>query len=358
MKQWELGFTQNYQPSVAILVPAYNEEKTIQLKLRNLSKIDYPAEKIETVIVNDASTDNTLKIIHDFRADNPYSGIKLFDCKNRLGKAGCLNQALESVAGEIVIISDADCFWPLDILKKALPYLSDPEVGAITVRELLLNSSGSWMIEGEDFYNTTMQSIRIGESKAYSTIFFHGGFAAFKRKFLTKFNNETDDSGTAMDIVQRGGRSLLTDKSGFYTMVPASWRSRMSLKIRRADHLQNLWIRCLKLLLRGQLVLPKKIAIPEAFLFLFNPFLLLALAILTPFVIIQSPIFLLGISLLLILLLFRKTRVGIVEALQGNLTLFLAMFHSLASKTFEFWKTSQETRNLLTEEILRKKQLI
>ena len=132
----------------------------------------------------------------------------------------------------------------------------------------------------------------------------------------------------------------------------------MSLKIRRAGHLQNLWIRCLKLLFRGELILPKKIAIPEAFLFLFNPFLLIVLVVLAPFLIVQYPISLFGIFPFMMAALFKKTRISLVEALQGNLILFFAMSYLLANKTFGFWKTGQESRNFLSEEILREKQLV
>ena len=359
IKKWELDIAQNYQPSIAVLVPAHNEEKTIHLKLENLNKVEYPAAKIETVIVNDASTDGTLSAIRDFINKRSNLKIKLFDSKKRLGKTGCLNQALKSVNADIVIISDADCFWPSDILRKALPYLSDPKVGAITVRELLLNSYGSWVTEGEQFYNNTMQSIRIGESKIYSTIFFQGGFAAFKREFLQQFNNETDDSGTALDIIQKHGRSLLIPESGFYTLAPETWGSKVSLKIRRAGHLQNLLIRCLKLLLRKELVLPMKIAIPEAFMFLFNPFLLVFLAALIPFVLSQYPVSLLiVVPLFSIIMMIKKTRVTLVEALQSNVILFFAVSYLLANKTIGLWKTSQESRDFLTEEILREKKLI
>jgi len=358
-RPWKLDIDENYQPSVAILVPVHNEEKTIRLKLENLSKVKYPVGKIETVIVNDASTDNTLTEISQYTAHNSSLKINVFDSKEHLGKTNCLNQALKSVNADVVIISDADCFWPSDMLLKALPYLSDPNVGAITGRELLLNPQGSWVTAGEQFYNTTVQSIRIGESKTHSTIFFQGGFAAYKYNILRGFDHEADDSGTALDIVQRNSRALLIPEIGFYTMFPTIWRNKITLKIRRASQLQHLWIKCLKLLLRGKLVLPKRIAIPEIFLHIFSPITFCALILVTALLLIEQSLLLLAFtSILLPLLLIRKSRISLIEIVQNNFILLAALTLFITKKRFKVWKTVENSRLLLNEKALQEKHLI
>ena len=359
-KPWNLNIIDGYQPSVAILVPVHNEEKTIRLKLQNLSKLDYPTDKIDTVIVNDASTDSTLNEIYAFKAQNPsLLKIKVFDSKEHFGKTECLNRALKSVNADVLIISDADCFLPSDILQKALPYLSDANVGAITARELLLNPHSSWVTRSEQYYNSTIQAIRIGESKTHSTIVFQGGFAAFKREFLQEFNRETDDSGTALDIIQKNGRTLLLPETGFYTTAPSIWKNKVTLKIRRAGHLQHLWAKCVALLLKGRLVLPKKIAIPEMFLHLFNPLLFVVLVVLSALVFIQYPLLLLVfLPAIGLLSLVTSTRITMIETLQNNLILLVSLFSFFSNKRFILWTTVQESRFLLTEELLKAKHLI
>ena len=79
LKPWALNIDENYRPSAAILVPVHNEEKTIRLKLENLSRVQYPSEKVETVIVNDASQDKTMAEISKNMADKPSLRIKTFD---------------------------------------------------------------------------------------------------------------------------------------------------------------------------------------------------------------------------------------------------------------------------------------
>jgi cellulose synthase/poly-beta-1,6-N-acetylglucosamine synthase-like glycosyltransferase len=357
-KPWKLITDKNYCPSIAILVPVHNEEKAIRLKLENLSKIEYPSEKIETVIVNDASEDRTMEEISRYMADHTLK-IHTLDSKERLGKISCLNQGLRGVNADIVIISDADCFWPSDILQKALPYLSDPSVGAVTGRESILNPLDSWVTLGEQLYDNTVQKIRIGESKVHSTLFFQGGFAAYKRCLITEFNRATDDSGTALDVVQEKKRAILIGEIGFYTTFPATWKNKVDLKIRRARQLQHLWFKCLNLLVHGKLAVPKKIAIPEIFMHILSPLFLVVLSGLSVYAIIQSPLFLLAFILVICpASLVRKSRMMLVEAIQGNFILLMALLSFITNKGFKPWSSAQESRLVIREEVLKAKHLI
>jgi poly-beta-1,6-N-acetyl-D-glucosamine synthase len=356
---WNLNINKDYLPSTAILIPAYNEEKTIRLKLENLARVVYPQDKMEIIVLNDASTDNTVNEVNQYIANNPSPKISVFDSKEHLGKTGCLNVVLKNIKADVVIISDADCFWPHDILGKALSYLSDPNVGAITGREYLLNPQDTWVTLGEQLYDSTVQAIRIGESKLHSTLFFQGGFAAYKRSVLGEFNHTTDDSGTALDMIQRSKRAILIPEIGFFTVSPTVWRNKVSIKIRRASHLQKLWARCLNLLVHGKLSMPKRIAVPEIFLHIFNPLLLVAFGILTVLVGIEYP--LLGLALTAMvcgIFLVKKTRMTALELIQNNLILLAALSSFVANRKFKLWKPVQESRFVLSEKILRENNLI
>ena len=236
-----------------------------------------------------------------------------------------------------MIISDVDCFWPSDILTKALTYLSDPDVGAITARELLLNPQDTWVTLGEQFYDSNIQAVRIGESKLHSTIFFQGGFAAYKRSVLGEFNHATDDSGTALDIVQTNKRALLIPEIGFFTVSPTTWRSKVSIKIRRAGHLQHLWARCLNLLAHGKLAMPKRIAVPEIMLHIFNPILLVVLAVLSVAVMVEYPLLAVVLAVLVAgVFVVKRTRVTAFELVQNNLILLTALSSFLTKRTLRF----------------------
>src|SRR3989339_766912 len=58
-------------PFISVIVPAYNEEKTILLTLESIHNLDYPKDKIEVIAVNDGSKDNTEKVITEYIKGKP-----------------------------------------------------------------------------------------------------------------------------------------------------------------------------------------------------------------------------------------------------------------------------------------------
>jgi len=359
IKPWRLNIDTKYKPNISILVPMHNEEKTIRFKLENLYKVKYPPEKAQIIIVNDGSTDKTLERLYSFVNSHQGLDIKILNSKAQIGKSNSLNYALKNATGDVIVVSDADCFWPSDILTKALPYLSDSNIGAIVGREVLLNPQQSWVTKGELSYNNFVQTIRLGESKICSTIFFQGGFAAYKRAFLDEFDNETDDSGTALNIVQRQNRTLLIPEALFYTFFPIKWRNKITTKTRRANQLQRIWIKCLKLSLQGKLVLPKRIALPEIFLHIFNPIIFVALLLVTVLLIVEYPISLLAfLFILLPIFLVSKSRAFLIEMVQNNVILLNSIMTLITNKKFKIWETVDESRLLLNENFLQEKKLI
>ncbi|MBI4151390.1 glycosyltransferase family 2 protein [Candidatus Woesearchaeota archaeon] len=119
-------------PFVSILVPAYNEEKTIEKTLRSIQQIDYPHDHFEVFVINDGSTDRTEETIKTFIVDKPH--FTLLSHPNR-GKAASLNRALALAQGEFFACLDADSFvHPLTLRKMLASYQKedDPRVAIIT----------------------------------------------------------------------------------------------------------------------------------------------------------------------------------------------------------------------------------
>ena len=179
---WPTKVDRTYRPTVSIIIPTYNEAGIIGYKLENSGKLTYPKDLLQIVIVDSNSTDGTAEIIKAFAEKEKDLNIKLVVEQERNGKSHALNNALTYCSGEIVIISDADCFWPSDILEKAVPYLADPSVGAVGGPKILFNPKQTWITRMEESYLKSANYLRVGESKAGSTVFFEGGFSAFKRR--------------------------------------------------------------------------------------------------------------------------------------------------------------------------------
>ncbi|TRO52068.1 glycosyltransferase [Candidatus Bathyarchaeota archaeon] len=342
-KSWNLNTNVAFQPKISILVPVHNEEETIEEKLLNIQEVDYPKEKIELIIVDDASEDNTLQEIDNALKRDLGLNIKTVKLETNHGKAVALNAALESVSSSIIIVSDADTLWPSDILKKALPYLADPTIGAVTSQGINKQDNESWVTKCEDSYLKLTSFVRLGQSKLHSTIRFEGGFCAFKREAFEKFDSESgsDDSGTALDVIQHNYRTILVPELIFYTKFPTELNGKFKIKIRRANQLIGLWVKSLKLLAKKQLRLPKRIVLPDFFLFIVNPIVFIVLCVSCVLTVLVHPLS--SLSLFLIfsvfgLLIFARSL--FVELVVDNLLLLYAFVSYLLGKRYVAWKKS------------------
>ncbi|HET7807446.1 MAG TPA: glycosyltransferase, partial [Gaiellaceae bacterium] len=89
------------EPSVALIVPAHNEEDVIDARVRNLLELDYPADKLELVIASDASTDRTHELVRG------HERVRLLECE-RAGKLPTMNRAVRETESEILAFGDAN----------------------------------------------------------------------------------------------------------------------------------------------------------------------------------------------------------------------------------------------------------
>jgi len=340
-KPWKLEIDKVFQPEISVLIPVHNEEGSIESKLQNIRNVSYPREKMEIIVADDSSDDETLKVVEDFVEKNSELNIRVVRQNPRAGKSAALNKALAGSTHSIVVVSDADTHWPSDILEKALPYLADSKVGAITGRGVNRNRGRSWVTMGEETYLNFAYLFRLGESKIHSTIRFEGGFCAYKKEAFEKFDCETgaDDSGTALMVVQNGYRAVLVPEAVFYTEFPTRLVGKLRIKARRANQLISLCAKSLGLMLKGQLRLPKKVAFAKALLFIFNPLILLALMVTSIVMIALSPLSFFSLVLVLFiasLLLFAR-RI-FLEVLFDNLILFYALATFLFGKRYVAWE--------------------
>jgi cellulose synthase/poly-beta-1,6-N-acetylglucosamine synthase-like glycosyltransferase len=133
-----------YQPVVSILIPARNEEPVIARILQRMCELTYPREKLEIIVINDASTDKTGEIAKALARVHPF--IRVIQCDSANGGKGkprALNEGLAHANGEIVYCFDADYYPQRDIIEKFNEHFRDPAVGAVQGRVTVLNEPAS-----------------------------------------------------------------------------------------------------------------------------------------------------------------------------------------------------------------------
>jgi cellulose synthase/poly-beta-1,6-N-acetylglucosamine synthase-like glycosyltransferase len=114
-------------PTVTVIVPAYNEEKTVEGTVKSIYNLKYPKKYLKVVCVNDGSKDNTLSKLKEIKKKYP---IIIINQKNQ-GKFKAMNNALEKINTDFFACLDADSFIEPNALKHMLPIFSDSEVAVV-----------------------------------------------------------------------------------------------------------------------------------------------------------------------------------------------------------------------------------
>lgn len=153
-----------YEPTLSVLICAYNEAGGISAKLHQTLALDYPANKLEIVVVSDGSSDGTDEIVRTFSDPR----VKLIRTSRRLGKTNAQNEGVRECRGDIVVFSDATTLYHSDALKYLAANYSDPKTGAVSGRYRYFdehgdspNGTGSVMFwEYENMIKTCQSRIR------------------------------------------------------------------------------------------------------------------------------------------------------------------------------------------------------
>jgi len=189
-------------PFVALVMPAYNEEKCIAEKIENTLGLDYPPDKREVVVVADGSDDATVDIVTEYEN----RGVRLLYHPERRGKAAAMNRAVPLTHGEIIVFSDANAFFRPDAVRKLVRNFADPQVGCVAGRKAIQGVAG----EGEGLYWRYESYLKSCDSMVGSVMGAAGEITALRRELYTRLEEDSiiEDFILSLRIVERGWRAV------------------------------------------------------------------------------------------------------------------------------------------------------
>jgi glycosyltransferase involved in cell wall biosynthesis len=189
---------QDITPSVALIVPAHDEEDVIGARVENLLELDYPADKLQLVVASDASTDRTHEIVRSYDGK-----VRLLECE-RAGKLPTMNAAVRQTESEIVAFGDANATWAPDAVKKLVRNFADPEVAYVCGQVRFQRQDGT---NKEGLYWRYELWLRESESALGSITGGNGAIYAVRRDDYVEWPFGHDLGFPAL-MVQRGRRAV------------------------------------------------------------------------------------------------------------------------------------------------------
>ncbi len=195
-------------PMTTLLIAAYNEEDVIGQTIRGALQSDYPVDRLAIVVGSDGSSDRTVEIATEVGGDR----IRVFDYKERRGKASVLNSSIEEITSEIVVLSDANTEIDSRAVRALLRWFGDPTVGAVCGRLVLTDPVTGTNADGLYWKYETF--LKVYEAKLGALLGANGAIYAIRRKLYVPISPTTiiDDFVIPLLAQERSGCKLVYER--------------------------------------------------------------------------------------------------------------------------------------------------
>ncbi len=227
------------EPSVSVVIAAYNEQDVIEATIVNKLSQDYPHEKLKVVVVSDGSTDRTDEQVVKLCARYP-GRVRLLRQEPRAGKTSALNMAVKELRGEIIVLSDANSMYAPDAIRLLVRNFSDPAVGYVTGKMVYVNEGESATGEGCSSYMRYENFLREQETRIGSVVGVDGGIDAVRKELFSPMRaDQLPDFVLPLKVVAQGYRVVY--EPGAVLREPALKSGGDEYRMRVRVSLRALW---------------------------------------------------------------------------------------------------------------------
>ncbi len=234
-----------FNPRVAVLVPAYNEEKVIVRTIRSVLNSDY--DNLRVIVIDDGSKDRTAEVAREAYVKEIRQGRVQVLLKANGGKAAALNYGLEQVDEEIYVGIDADTVIAMDAVSKLVPHFEDPAIGAVAGNAKVGNRVNLWTrwqaleyITSQNFERRALDLFNVitvvpGAIGAWRT-------DAVKRAGGYPINTVAEDADLTMSLLEQRLKVVYEDRALAFTEAPIDAKGLMRQRFRWSfGTLQAVW---------------------------------------------------------------------------------------------------------------------
>ena len=215
----------DYMPRVAVLIPAYNEEKVIARTIRSVLMSNY--KNIRVIVIDDGSKDETYKIANETYAKEIADGRVTVLTKANGGKAEALNFALEFTDEEIYVGIDADGVIAHDAISRLVCHFANPQIGAVAGNAKVGNRVNLWTRWQALEYITSQNFERRALDLFNVVMVVPGAIGAWRTAAVRKgggYHPDTvaEDADLTMNLLEQGYHVIYEDQALAFTEAPVN----------------------------------------------------------------------------------------------------------------------------------------
>jgi len=224
------AFNLDKLPSCTLIVAAYNEAAILDEKIANTLALNYPEDKISFLFVTDGSSDDSPSVV------SKYKQIQLMHSPERKGKIHAMHRAMQQVATDIVIFTDANTFLNEDALINIARHYQDETVGAVAGEKRVMVDASQDATAGEGFYWKYESKLKKWDSELYSVVGAAGELFSIRTNLYQPVPPDTvlDDFMISLRIAEKGYRIIYEPESYAIETASANINEELKRKIRIA----------------------------------------------------------------------------------------------------------------------------
>lgn len=235
---------EGYEPTITVVVPLYNEGKSIYDTIISLVKLDYPQDKLEVTIVDDCSTDDSYEWA--CKAAREYPNVTVLRNPFNMGKRKGINHAVRASKAEIVVSVDSDVIVYPTALRELVARFVSPEIAAVGGRVHVSNPNENWLTRLQTIkYYFGQEHLKNLERGLRQVLCLSGCLTAYRRHVLIELEpilenrnilgipiKYGEDRFLTHQIVKHGYRTVMTMKAMCFTKAATTLQGYFNQQLR------------------------------------------------------------------------------------------------------------------------------
>jgi cellulose synthase/poly-beta-1,6-N-acetylglucosamine synthase-like glycosyltransferase len=235
---------EGYEPTITVVIPLFNEGKSIYDTIVSLVELDYPQGKLNITVVDDCSTDDSYEWAE--KAAKKYRNVRVLKNPYNMGKRKGINHAVRESDSEIIVSVDSDVIVFPSALRELVARFTEPEVAAVGGRVHVSNPNDNWLSKMQTIkYYYGQEHLKNLERSLDSVMCLSGCLTAYRRTVLMELEpilenrnllgvqiKYGEDRFLTHQIVKHGYKTRMTMDAMCFTKAPTTLKGYFNQQLR------------------------------------------------------------------------------------------------------------------------------